>query len=420
MVNSASKKVIKKKIFSFKPPKIKIKIIGLGAGGNSIISEIAKTIKGLSFFAIDTDPRSFRGLSKKIKIFQLEPQFSQFFQEEKNKTKTEQNLKSDEKFLAALKEKIKKIFQDADLIILITCLGGRISSHFLPIFSQVLESEKKLSLGIFVLPFSFEDERKISLAKNNLRKIKENFSGIVILENDRILKQTDKNISLRKCFSLMNQILAGYLQDVLELFSEAGIINIDFADFQTILKGKGQLVYFSRGRGQGQMRIEEALKELLENPFLKLPFKIKKILFNIKAGQDLTLKEVEKIGREIFNLNPQAKIIFGISQNSKFTNKIKITLLAAGDDLMAGKEKEEKLKEKEEATSQEKVKIKPLVKLVKKKKQIETVKKKIKKEKNKIQRRSALEIKKIEEKSKENKEEQETKWEIPSFLRNIV
>lgn len=382
--NSFSKKIKKEKFISFRTRRPKLKIIGLGGGGNAIISEMAKILKGLNFFALDSDPRGFKGLSKKIKIFQLPQQFSQ-----------EKNI--------FIKEKIKKIFQDTDLIILITCLGGHLSSNFLPIFAQILNQTKILSLGIFILPFSFEDERKILLAKNNLKEFKENFSGAIILENDKILKQSERNITLRKSFSLINQVLINYLQDFLEIISEVGIINIDFADFRTILSGKGQLVYFSQGEGQGLTKIEEALKELLENPFLALPLKIKKILFNIKAGPDLTLKEVEKIGEEISNLNPQAKIIFGIFQDPKLEKKIKINLLVVGEDLIKEKKKEEKKEIKKEVQ-------------VKKKKE----KKIIKKEKKpKIQRRSALEIKKIEKKKKEIEENQETKWEIPSFLKNI-
>jgi len=383
---SFSKKIKKEIDFSFKSRKIKLKIIGLGGGGNAIISEMAKTLKSLNFFALDNDPRSFKGLSKKIKIFQLPQQFSQ---EEK-----------------ILKEKIKKILQDADLTILITCLGGHLSSNFLPIFTQILNQEKILSLGIFILPFSFEDERKILLAKNNLKEFKENFSGVIILENDKVLKQKEKNIPLRKSFSLINQVLINYLQDFLEIISEVGIINIDFADFQTILSGKGQLIYFSQGKGQGPTRIEEALKELLENPFLALPLRIKKMLFNIKAGPDLTLKEVEKIGEEIFSLNPQAKIIFGIFQDPKLEKKIKINLLAAGGDFIKEKKKEEK-EEKKEIKKEVQIKKKKERKIIKKERKF------------KVQRRSALEIKKLEKKKKEIEENQETKWEIPSFLRNI-
>ncbi len=419
----SSKKISRGKNFSFNPRRIKIKIIGLGAGGNSIISEIAKTLKGLSFFAIDSDPRSFKGLSKKIKIFHLEQELSQSIPlEEKKKTE----LKAGEKPSLILKEKIRKIFQDVDLIILVSCLGGRIGSYFLPIFSQALNQMKKLSIGIFILPFSFEDERKIFLAKNNLKEFKGNFSGVAILENDKILKQTEKNIPLRKSFSLMNQILANYLQDFIEVLSGAGIINIDFADFQTILRGKGQLVYFSRGKGQGINKTEETLKELLENSPFVLPLKIKKILFNIRAGFDLTLKEVEKIGREIYNLNPQAKIIFGVFQDRKFEKKIKITLLGVGDNLIKeSKEKKnkEELKEKKQKKEigQEKIKIEDELK---KKEETRAIKKTSQKRKKiKTQRRNGLEIKKIEKKNIEDKiedkEEKEIKWEIPSFLRNI-
>lgn len=93
---------------------------------------------------------------------------------------------------------------------------------------------------------------------------------------------------------------------------------------------------------QGPNRTEEALKELFENHFFGLPSKIKKILFNISAGSDLTLKEVEKIGEQISELNPNAKIIFGISQFPRYDKKIKITFLGTNENFF---EKQEAKKE---------------------------------------------------------------------------
>lgn len=418
----SSKKITKENLF-FQPRKIKIKIISLGGGGNSIISEIAKDFKNLNFFAFDIDSRSLKKLSSKIKTFFLEPRWAELNFKEKG------DLESAPKNFSFFKERVKKIFQDADLIILISCLGGRASSFFLPFFSQILNQEKKLSLGIFILPFSFEDERKISLAQNSLKQFKENFSGIIVLENDKILKQVEKNTPLQKSFSLLNEFLSSYLQEFLEILSECGLINIDFADLQTILRGRGQDIFFSQGEGQGSNRTEEALKKLFENPFLAPPLKVKKILFNIKSGFDLTLKEVEKIGQEIFNLNPQAKIIFGVSQTSKFEKKIKIIFLEAGevenkDKLKRQRQKEKsKLETKEEIlpiTPKKTVEIKKKKKLIKEEKQKRDEKKK---KKFRIQRFSALQVKKREEKKKENikieNEKENNKWEIPTFLRNI-
>lgn len=383
----------KSKDFSFKPRKIKIKIIGFGGGGCSIISEMAKGLKGINFLAVDTDQRSFKGLPPLVKTFQ-------FGQEITHGWGTGMNLEIGEKAALSIKEKIKKKFQDADLIILISCLGGGISSGALPIFTQILNQEKKLSLGIFSLPFSFEGEKRIKIAQNSLKKIKDNLSGFIVLSNEEILKQTDKKTSLKKSLSLINQILIDYFQDLIEMISNVGIINIDFADLQTILNGKGQLVCFGRGLGYGENRIEQAIKELFEYPFFILPPKITKILFNIAADNSLGLQEVEKIGQQISKLNPQAKIIFGISQNAKLNKKIKITFLGIGEDFLESKietsQKIEPKKQEKKDSEEKKSKTKAKIKI----------------------RKSGLEIKKQKEKIKEQEWTKESDWEIPSFLRN--
>jgi cell division protein FtsZ len=347
----------------FKPRKIKIKILGVGGGGNSIVSEIAKSIKGLDFLVADTDQRSFQGISSGIKVFE-------FGQELTKGWGTGMNPEIGEKAALQAKEKIKKVFQNADLTILISCLGGGIGSGALPVFARALDEGKKLTLGIFVLPFNFEGEKKAQIAQDALKNLKENLSGMIVLSNEEILKYSEKKIFLKKSLAMMNRVLIDYLLDLFEIVFQIGIINIDFADVQTILKGRGQKVFFGSAFGHGANRTEDALKELFESHFFNLPSKtadiegikgrnvvdaerrsieertrqgivdaeerqrrsIKKILFNIGGGSDLTLKEVEKIGERISELNPSAKIIFGFSRFPKYDKKIKITFLGTSEN----------------------------------------------------------------------------------------
>jgi len=136
----------------------------------------------------------------------------------------------------------------------------------------------------------------------------------------------------------------------------------------------------------------------------------------VAAGRDLGLKEVERIAQEISNLNPRAKIIFGISQNPKLGKKIKITSLAVGENFVKTEEKE-KIPEKKEEEPPKKLKQK-IEKVAKKEKKKKKKKKTTEEKEKKIKvRRSALEVKKAEEEAKEKEWFGEEDWEIPSFLR---
>ncbi|MBU2578514.1 cell division FtsZ family protein [Patescibacteria group bacterium] len=442
MFKKSTKQLETKKII-LTSRRIKIKVIGIGGGGNSIVSEMAKNIKGLDFLVADTDQRSFQRLPSGVKIFE-------FGQEITKGWGTGMNLEIGEKAALAAKEKIKKIFQNTDLIILISCLGGGIGSGALPVFTKILNDEKKLGLGIFVLPFNFEGEKKAQMAQSALNNLKENLSGMIVLCNEEILKYSEKKVPLKKSLALMNQALIDYFQDLLEMVSQTGIINIDFADLQTILKGKGQKVFFGRALAQGPNRTEEALKELFENHFFGLPSKIKKILFNISAGSDLTLKEVEKIGEQISELNPNAKIIFGISQFPRYDKKIKITFLGTNENFFEKQEaKKEVVKEVAQKIVREIAKKQKMPNAIKsvnnealKKEEkkfvikqedsqgcnikIKSIQQKIPMsgqlsipvERKKIKiRRSALEVKKIKQEDEEKGWEKDSDWETPSFLR---
>ncbi len=394
-----SKKSKKKEKELLKPRQIKIRIIGVGGGASSILNEMAKNLKGVSFLAADTDQRSFKKISSGIGAFQ-------FGQELTRGWGTGMNSEIGEKAAMEVREKIKKKIQGLDLVILVSCLGGGVGSGASPVFSQVLKEAKVLSIGIFTLPFNFEGEKKMRLAKNSLKNLKDNLAGVIVLPNEEILKHSEKKASLQKSLSSMNQLLIGYFQDLIKIISLPGIINIDFADLWTILKGKNQMVYFGRGIGQGPNRVEEAIKGIFENPLFTPPSKLKKILFNISDGSNLELREIEKIAKSIFDLNPTAKIIFGISQSSKSVKKLKITLLGIGEDF-SSQEKENVKEQKEKKKEKKKGKVKKKAKSKRKVKPMRKV------------RKSALEVKKAKKEAEERELSlvQEPEWEVPAFLR---
>jgi len=392
-----SKPKIKKVLF--RPRRIKIKVIGIGGGGSSIVSEIARSISNASFVVVDSDHRVIKKAGRGVKVIQLGEELT-------NGLGTGMDVSLGQKIGEKGREKITKMLKDQDLIILVGSLGGGFASGALPVFAELTKELKNISLGIFTLPFKFEGEKKMRIAEESIEKIKENLSGQFVVSNEKIFEIIDKKTPLKKALSSLNKSLILMLEDLIEVISKPGLINIDFADLKTVLGGRGRAIHFGSAIAQGPNRAEEIIKNVFNNPLSVGDLgKCKKILFNIRGGKDLTLKEVEKISLGICELNKTAKIIFGISQDLKNNNKIKLTLIQVGE----GKKEKKILPDKNTELKKKKVQ--------KKKEKSSIIPIKVQKKK-KINRKNGLEL--IKEKKKEEEEEwtDDSDWQVPTFLRN--
>jgi len=322
----------------------KIKIIGIGGGGASIISEIAFDVKRVGFVAANTDLKSLKELNKKVKKFQFGY----------NLTKglgTGMDEQLGEKAALSDKDKIKELLENQDLVIMVACLGGGTSSGATPIFAKISKSCGNLTYGIFTMPFEFEGEKKMEMAMEALEKIKPNLNAYSIIPNERIFQIIDKNTPLKNALSAINKKLAENLEGLIEMIYLNGLINIDFADLKTIFQGNGRLVYLETveiNNNNNNSNREEAFKKIIYSPFYPYILKgAKGILYNIVGGKNLQLSEVSYISKIIYeSINKQAKIIFGISQRQNYNQRIKVTLLATGCNMKDFFPKEKIKKEK--------------------------------------------------------------------------
>ncbi|MDI6591642.1 MAG: cell division protein FtsZ [Patescibacteria group bacterium] len=404
--------------------KIKIRVIGIGGGAGNIVSEIASKIKKVSFVVANTDLQALKTL-KGVDRFQFGQSLTQGLG-------TGMSAELGREAAQKEKERIKKLLTGFDLCILIACLGGGTGSGAAPIFAKIAKNLNLLTYGIFTLPFKFEGEKKAEIAKISLQKLKPNLNAISILPNERIFQIIDRNTPLKEALSAINKRLAESLGGLIETIYLPGLINIDFADLKTILQGQGRLAFLNRTEVRGEEKNLESIKKVLNCPLY--PYGIegaKGLLFNIAGEKELSLAEVSQISKSITGLASQeAKIIFGISQNKKNRNKIKVTLLAVGCGtrgsgpkkklIQKSKSKSKKGKvfknSKEKKTSQPKVEVQKESNLPAKEPEINQPPSQTSLLQEKI-RKNALQIKReIEEEEKELLKEEE-KWDIPAFLR---
>ena len=410
----------------FPVKKIKVKIIGIGNGGGVIVADISRNIKRVQFLAVNTDGLALSKIKRKVKTFQLGQDITGGFG-------TGMDFSAGQSAAEKQVEKIEKILQDCDLCILIACLGGGTGSGIAPVFARVSKKLGNLTYGIFTLPFGFEGEKKLEIAKHALKELGPFVNVITIIPNESIFKIVDKKLPLKKALATINQVLCFNLQGLINIVYKPGIVNIDFADLKTILKGQGQLSYLSRASAKGQDRAKKAFQKVLANPFY--PYntsKARKILFDIAGPANLSISEVAAISNAIFNsVQKGSKIIFGVSRQPE-KDKVEITLLAVGCEMKNLFPKAVK-KPRPPLKLQQEIKKK---KLTQPKKQAETSqeKKPVKQEKGKIKiknieksknsnakktrvRKNALQLQKaIEEIEKEIRQKEEI-WETPAFLR---
>ncbi len=423
--------------------KIKIKIIGIGGGAGSILTDIAGNYPGTSFFVADTDVSAPSNLKRKpsIRVLPLGDDSTAGMG-------TGMNVKLGREAAQKSQEQITKILQGTDFVIFISCLGGGTGSGAMPVFANIAKGLGVVSYGIFTLPFGFEREKKLEIAKKTVRELEQVLNAITIIPNERIFKVIDKKVPLKKALSTINHALGFSLAGLIEMIYNPGIINIDFADIKTILNGREPLAYLSRIESQDRSRIKESLERLLDNPLYPYDiFRANRILFNICGPADLSLAEVSQISESITKTTERNfKVIFGVESNNK-QKGLTITLLAVGCEMKSffpEKEKEKpKQKEKPKASvipflslNSPKNETEPQKELEiskevlekevlekepepksKPKKQISRIKRKKAKKQNKKTRKNALQIQKdMKEIEKELLEEEEA-WETPAFLR---
>jgi len=306
--------------------KTKIRIIGIGGGGGNIVSEIASEISKASFVVANTDIKSLKSCSKKVAKFQ-------FGQNLTHGLGTGMNPELGKAAAQSEKERIKKLLEGQDLCILVVCLGGGTGSGAVSTFAKISKNLANLTYGIFTLPFKFEGEKKMEIAINSLKEAKNHLNVITIIPNERVFQVISKDTPLKEALSTINKFLSESLKGLIETIYEPGLINIDFADFKTILEGRGRLAYLNTIEAQ---RKEGAIKYIVEKVLNSplYPYTIrgaKGVLFNIAGEKNLSLVDVNQISKAISELvNPEAKIIFGISQHKKYSNIIKTVLLATG------------------------------------------------------------------------------------------
>ena len=313
-----------------------IRFIGVGGGAGSILDEVSKYISKnpkikskVEFYCINSDRQALKSLSSRVRKVLIGEKITGGFGTGGDTKLAEQIANQDIK-------KIEQVIDNRDFFVVVSCLGGGFSSGALPVLLKNIKEKKKKSIGIFTMPFAFEGQKRMTVAKKALNEAKDFVNAFTPIYNEKIFDFIDKNTPLTMAFSMINRKLAENLEGFLEMIYLPGLINIDFADLNTTVSGTGQLFYLYSIVFDDMASLEKFSESSF---FVKInkyslqsheKFVPEKILFNITADESLKLYDVSSISNIIIRENPRAKVIFGISYNKKMKSKVRLTIILVG------------------------------------------------------------------------------------------
>jgi len=318
----------------------KIKVIGVGGGGNNMINYMAKkNIKDVELIAANTDIQALK-TSKAHKKIQLGKNLTRGLgagmKPEVGKEAAEESY-----------EEIKKALDGADLVFISAGMGGGTGTGAAPIVAKAAKEIGALTIGVVTKPFTFEGPKRKKLAEKGTAELKSEADSIVVIPNDKILTIIDRKVGRREAFSLVDDVLYKAVSGIANMVITYGEddINVDFNDLKTVMSHQG-LALMGVGEEKGENAAYNALKKAIESPLLD-NISIDGamgVLVHYTMHENYPLVEIEESMNIVYDkADEDADVIFGTTtDNSLEPDEIKVTIIATGF------EKDKKIKKVED------------------------------------------------------------------------
>jgi cell division protein FtsZ len=311
----------------------KIKVLGIGGGGGNAVNRMIEAgIDGVDFIAVNTDLQALSNNRATTKL-QIGGKITKGLGSGGRPETGKQAAVEDT-------EKLIGLIQGADMVFLTTGLGGGTGTGATPILANLASEMDILAIGIVTLPFEFEGRVRAKQAEEGLKDLKGVVDTVIAIPNERLLQTVNLDTSIQDAFKMADDILRQAVQGISDLITKPGLINLDFADVKSIMKGMG-MAFMGTGIASGENRAMDAAQKAISSPLL-VDTSIegaKGVLINITGGKDLTLHEVSKSSELIHRMaHPEANIIFGTVIDNSMKEMVKVTVIATGFETTKRKE----------------------------------------------------------------------------------
>ncbi len=300
----------------------RILVIGVGGAGNNAVNRmIDENVEGVELIAINTDKQAL-SLSRATTKIQIGEKLTKGLgagaKPEIGASAVEEN-----------REEINDIIKDADMVFVTCGMGGGTGTGAAPIVAEIARNLGILTVGVVTKPFSFEGKPRMANAMNGIAKLSDNVDTLIVIPNDKLLQICDKRTSIPDALKKADEVLQQGVQGVTDLINKPGLINLDFADIQTVMRDKG-IAHIGIGKGSGDNKAVDAIKSAMDSPLLETTVDgATDIIVNF-SGNIGIVEAYDAITYLTEVAGENANIIFGTVDNDVVGEDVSITIIATG------------------------------------------------------------------------------------------
>ena len=306
----------------------KIKVIGVGGGGNNAVNSMISQdeIKGVDFIAINTDSQALLNSLAPIKI-QIGEKITKGLGAGGDPNIGQQA--ADES-----RERIKEVLEGTDMLFITGGMGGGTCTGAAPVIAEIAKKELGiLTIAVVTKPFLFEGTRRMSKADEGLSRLRQNVDTLIVIPNQRVMEVVNSQATLLEAFKIADSVLTKGTKAIADLITTSGLINLDFADIKSVMSNAGSAL-MGVGEAEGANKAQDAVEAAIDSPLVEVNIDgARGVLINITGGPDITMAEIEESAKTITShVAPDANVIFGASIDPDLSGKIKVTVIATGFD----------------------------------------------------------------------------------------
>lgn len=301
----------------------KIKVIGIGGGGNNSLNRMGEIgIRGGELIAINTDAQDLLYTNADQKIL-IGKESTQGLGAGSNPQVGQEAAKESE-------SEIKKKIANSDMIFITCGMGGGTGTGAAPVVASLAKKQGSLTIGVVTMPFTIEGQKRIENAVMGLEKMEAVTDTLIVIPNDKLLELAP-DLPLHTAFKISDEILTNAVKGITELVTTTGLVNLDFADIRAVMV-EGGVSLIGMGESDTDKRAEDAVEKALNNPLLDVDIRgARGALVNIIGGPNMTLDECKKIVQSVGEkLSPQAKMIWGAKISPDMDKAIRVLLIITG------------------------------------------------------------------------------------------
>lgn len=307
--------------------KARIVVVGVGGGGGNALNRmIEEGMNSVDFIAINTDAQDLEYNNSQTKL-QIGKELTQGLG-------AGANSDIGEKAVEECQELIIKTLSNANMVFITAGMGGGTGTGASPAIASIAKDLGILTVGVVTQPFMFEGPMRKRRADKGIIELKKSCDTLLVIPNETLLEITNLKTTVKDSFKIADTVLLQATKGISDLINVPGLINLDFADVETIMTGMGKAM-MGTGEAEGEQRASEAANQALKNPLIdEYSLKgAKGLLINITGGKDLKLFEVdEAVNKVRAEVDPQAELIIGAITDPALEGKIRVSIVATALD----------------------------------------------------------------------------------------